>query len=203
MNRIYLFVAALALLLAPAAGALDGQRQGFFFQVGIGGGTTSADQKWTILDSDFELDDSGGSVALDLKIGYGITNKFLLSYSTNVGSADLKTIDGRITGSSKTKETASFGAGGVGVTYFLTEAAPSLFVDVTVGVSSWDDGDGNEFSGGGVAVGAGYEFRKNWTAEVDYIFGSPSDDKSLFGEKVLEAEVTGASLGITINHIWY
>jgi hypothetical protein len=152
MNRIYLFVAAFALLLAQSAGALDGQRQGFFYQVGVGGGTTSADQEWTVLDADFELDDS---------------------------------------------------AGGVGLTYFLKADAPSLFVDVAVGVSTWDDGDGNEFGGGGVAVGAGYEFKKNWTAEVDYSFGSPSDDKSLFGEKVLVAEVTGATLGVTINHIWY
>ena len=116
MNRIYLFVAAFALLLAQTAGALDGLRQGFFYQVGIGGGTTSADQQWTLLDTDFELDDSAGGIALDLKIGYGITNKLLLSYSINFGSADLETIDGQITGSSTSKVTASFGAGGVGLT---------------------------------------------------------------------------------------
>ncbi len=203
MSRIRVLMAALTLLLVQTAGALDGRRQGFFYQVGIGGGTTSADQEWTVLDTDFELDDSAGGIALDLKIGYGITSKLLLSYSINVGSADLETIDGQITGFSKSKETASFGAGGVGLTYFVKDAAPSLFVDLAIGVSTWDDGDGNEFSGGGASVGAGYEFKKNWTAEVDYSFGSPSDDKSLFGEKVLEAEVTGASLGVTINHIWY
>ena len=107
----------------------------------------------------------------------------MLSYSINVGGAGLETIDGQITGfAKKTKEPSSFGVGGVGLTYFLTEDAPSLFVDL---------------------AGAGYEFKKNWTAEVDYSFGSPSDDESLFGEKFLEAEVTGATLGVTINHIWY
>ena len=135
MNRIYSLVAALILLLVKTAGALDGRRQGFFYQVGIGGGTTSADQEWTVLDTDFELDDSAGGIALDLKIGYGITSKLLLSYSINVGSADLETIDGQITGFSKSKETASFGAGGVGLTYFVKDAAPSLFVDLAVGVS--------------------------------------------------------------------
>ena len=203
MNRIYLIMAALALCLAQTVEALDGQRQGFFYQVGIGGGSTSADQTWTVLTEDFELDDSAGGVTLDLKVGYGITNMLLLSYTINVGSADLKTIDGRITGFSTSKETASFGAGGVGLTYFLRDSAPSLFVDLAVGVSTWDDGNGNEFSGGGASVGGGYEFKKNWTAEVDYSFGSSSDDKSLFGEKVLEAEVSGSTLGLTINHIWY
>ena len=46
MNRIYLFVAAFCIVCwHKTAGALDGQRQGFFYQVGIGGGTTSADQE--------------------------------------------------------------------------------------------------------------------------------------------------------------
>ena len=203
MNRIFVFAAALTVLLSQSAGALDGRRQGFFAELGIGGGYVAADQEWLVLGEKFTLDDSAGGGAFGFKIGYGLSNKLLLSYAGNVGTADFETIDGQITGLFNKKKTAAFGSFGLGLTYFMKEAAPSLFVDLTLGISTWDDGDGSDFGGGGANVGLGYEFKKNWTLEADYSFGKPNDEESLFGEKILDAEVTGFALGIPVNHIWY
>ncbi len=203
MNRTCLAVIAVAIFTAQSAAALDGKRKGFFAQLGLGGGYVAANQEWFVLVDKFTLDESAGAGAFGFKIGYGISNRLLLSYAGNVGSADLETMEGQITGLSTKKKTASFGVGGLGLTYFLKEEAPSLFADLTLGMSTWDDGDGADFTGSGVNVGIGYEFKKNWTLEADFSIGKPSDQESLFGEKVLDAEVTGSTLGITVNHIWY
>ena len=86
---------------------------------------------------------------------------------------------------------------GIGITYFLTDVAPFPFVDVTLGLSNWDD---IEIDGPGIAVGVGAEFRPNWTAAVDLGWGNPKEGPDIAG---IEWEVTGVTVGMHVSHIWY
>ena len=54
----------------------------------------------------------------------------------------------------------------------------------------------------GISVGGGYEFKPNWAAGVDLGWGKPSDDASLFGEKI-EVSSTNISVGLHVSHLWY
>ncbi len=186
--------------LATSAEAFDGSRKGFSLVFGLGGGSLSADQEWSLLGQKFALDNSANGATLNLKIGYGLSDQLLLSYSTTGTTASMETIDGLIAGSTDEQD-ANFTIGGIGLIYYFSAAARSPFIDIALGISSWDDSE-NSFSGGGASIGAGYEFKKNWTAEIDYGFGSPSDKEQVFGETV-SAEMTGATLAVTVNHIWY
>jgi hypothetical protein len=198
-TRLLLTLIALGALTAPAA-AFDGHRKGFFLAVGLGGGPLSSDQEWSLLGEQFALDQSASGATLNLKIGYGLSDQLLLSYSTTGTTASMETIDGQIAGTPDEQD-ANFTIGGFGLTYYFSAAAPSPFVDLTLGVSSWDDGE-SSFSGGGASIGAGLEFKKNWTAEFDFSFGAPSDKERVFGE-IVSADMTGTSFAFTLNHIWY
>ena len=145
-TRLLLTLIALGALTAPAA-AFDGHRKGFFLAVGLGGGPLSSDQEWSLLGEQFALDQSASGATLNLKIGYGLSDQLLLSYSTTGTTASMETIDGQIAGTPDEQD-ANFTIGGFGLTYYFSAAAPSPFVDLTLGVSSRDDGE-SSFSGGG------------------------------------------------------
>jgi hypothetical protein len=184
-----------ALMALPGeSAAFDGNRKGFLLDLGLGGGYQSTSQEWDILGETLETDDSLGGLALNFKIGYGFNNRLLLTYTSNGVSGSAKDAAGD-------SYTSTFSVGGIGLTYFLKDSAPSLFFDTTLGLSSWDNGEGG-LSGGGLSVGAGYEFKKNWLVSADFGFGAPSDEQELFGD-VIKVESTGVTFGVNVSHTWY
>jgi hypothetical protein len=184
-----------ALVALPAESAVfDGNRKGFLLDLGLGGGFQSTSQEWDLFGETLETDDSGGGVAVNFKIGYGFNNKLILTYTSNGVSSSSEDAVGD-------SYTSTFSVGGIGLTYFLKESAPSLFFDATLGFSSWDNGEGG-LSGGGFAAGAGYEFRKNWLVSADLGFGAPSDEQELFGDTI-KVDSTGLTIGVNVSHIWY
>jgi hypothetical protein len=192
----------LVALLPTPSPAFNGHRQGFFLGFGLGPGYHSIDQEWTIIDARYEQDDSGPAFATGIRLGYGFSDQLILSLSITGTSAQANNIDSRILGAPVEENNADFDVSGLGVTYFLRPEAPSLFFGATFGAAHWDDGAGNEFDDIGLAVGVGYELKKNWTIEMDIGWGTPGEEATVLNETI-KTEIKGASFGVLFSHIWY
>ncbi len=198
----------LGLLIVGCSG-----RRGPFIELGVGMTPVIADEEWTARTYDAGFfsgplleqthhDAIAATVfpAGNLKIGWGFTEQLLVSQSIQV---------------SKLTTT------GIGITVFQKKTAPSLFFDITLPVSFYFPNFSDEVSqfvdGYGASVSVGYEFKKNWTVQGDFSFGTHDfyvTDQDL-GEGILllfgvntgytayEGETTGYSLGFKINYIWY
>ena len=74
--------------------------------------------------------------------------------------------------------TAASGVGGLGVTYYFNSLAPSAYyVDAGIGLATWtypffdQEGAGATY-GPGLLLGAGKEFARHWTMDVDVFWGN-------------------------------
>ncbi len=200
MRRTILPIALLlsAVAWTDPAQAFDGSRKGFTLEIGLGGGFQSASQEHSFLNETEEVDASGPAFVTNVKIGYGFNEQLIVAWTDNLGISSGESI------LTNKDESLALSVGGIGLTYFFNADGPSPFIDVTIGVSAWDDGnDGNRMSGMGISVGGGYEFKPNWAAGVDLGWGNPSDDVSLFSEKISEVSSTNISVGLHVSHLWY
>jgi len=197
MRRTILPIALLlsAVAWTDPAQAFDGNRKGFTLEFGLGGGFQSASQEFSFLGETEKVDASGPAFATNFKIGYGFNEQLIVSWTDNLGISSGESI------MTNKDEPLALSVGGIGLTYFFNADGPSPFIDVTIGVSVWDDGN-DDMSGMGISVGGGYEFKPNWAAGVDLGWGNPSDDASLLGEKI-EVSSTNISVGLHVSHLWY
>ena len=197
MRRTILPIALLLIVVAwtDPAQAFDGSRKGFTLEIGLGGGFQSASQEFSFLGETEEVDASGPAFGTNFKIGYGFNEQLIVTWTSNLGTSSGESI------MTNEDESLTLSVGGIGLTYFFNADGPSPFVDVTIGVSGWDDGN-DGMSGMGISVGGGYEFKPNWAAGVDLGWGNPSDDASLLGEKI-EVSSTNISVGLHVSHLWY
>ncbi len=151
--KALLLTLALLLLVAPlTASAFDGERKGFMLNLGLGFGQGKAS------DSSYTADGTG--FATDFKIGGGPSNQFLVYYTNRVL---WYTPDGA-------QSTWYNGMSAAGVSYFLEPTAPSFFFSGALGIGVWSYNDNfdNE-TGFGFTIGAGYEFARNFIAEITYM----------------------------------
>ncbi len=200
MRRTILPIALLlsAVAWTDPAQAFDGSRKGFTLEIGLGGGFQSASQEFSFLGETEKVDASGPAFATNFKIGYGFNEQLIVAWTDNLGISSGESI------LTNKDESLALSVGGIGLTYFFNADGPSPFIDVTIGVSAWDDGnDDNRMSGMGISVGGGYEFKPNWAAGVDLGWGNPSHDVSLFSEKISEVSSTNISVGLHVSHLWY
>lgn len=187
-------------MLSSTAHAFDGKRKGFIFQLGIGSGFQRSTQEFSGFGDRRKIDSDSGAFASDFKIGYGLSDQLLLTYTANASWANGRSVlSGR-------DVALAHSTGGMGLTYFLTAETPALFVDFTVGRALWawlDDPDHDAIAGFGLAAGVGYEFRKNWAVALDLSWGNPSDnDGRYFGHRA-NVETSASTVGVTVSHLWY
>jgi hypothetical protein len=164
-----------SLLIAPTElHAGGGDRAGQFASLGIGGGATLYNRTFTDLQfPDLKLEEtktkSGGGIALDFKLGGGlsrVTWLYFASRSTRFGS-----------------HSSSLMA--LGVTRFLGRSAPSLYMSGLFGIAQWFEHgvttpfqaifSGADGTGMGVGVGIGYEFVRHLSLEATVTFAQPND----------------------------
>lgn len=154
-------VAIAAVIVLSSNAAADDKRQGIVIGGGVGPGVASL----SFPDADRQ---NYIGVATDITLGYGLSSQLLVYAMSRIVWFDL---DGQLTFS----ETA-----GLGVSYFLSDSAPSLFVAAGVGaavfVQPGSDTD-NQIGIGGL-VGIGYEFKRHWLVEVDVAYNKPDDFSS-------------------------
>ena len=181
-TKTLLLVVALFLLLAPfQASAIDGQRQGFMLNLGIGFGQG----KYSSGDRNYDATGFG----TDFKIGGGLRNNKVLIYYTNRAlwySPDSG--GGRINGMSA-----------AGVSYFLSPQAPSFFFSGALGLGvSRNNDTSTARSGFGFTIGAGYEFAQHFTAELTYMGTDLSGDSDPGG-----SDLSASSIMLTLNWLGY
>ena len=180
--KTLLLVIALFLLLAPfQASAIDGQRKGFMLNVGVGLG------QGEYTGGDISYDAIG--FGTDFKIGGGLgNNKVLIYYSNRALWYSPDTGGGRTNGMSA-----------AGVSYFLSPQAPSFIFSGALGrgVSRHSDTSTSR-SGFGFTIGAGYEFVRNFTAELTYMGADLGEDSGPGG-----SSLSASSIMLTLNWLGY
>ena len=229
-TNVYILVVLIILtqLLTGCSGRLTefSGRRGPFIELGGGVAVSRLNEDWTatkyeedesflnrvffprqnILDQTHQDGMVGNlSPAGNIKIGWGLTEQFLISQSFQLSKISIS---------------------GVGVTFFQKKAAPSLFYHIAFQRSSYTLSTPSfafaaqsapSVDGSGVNIGVGYEFVKNWNAQVDFSFGTYEFDTSdrdvediLFGPlgfseeyTVYIGETTKFALGFRINYMWY
>ena len=190
-------------------------RQGLFLQGGGGLTAIHYTEDWQIgsgiTSKSFERSgfERGGSG--HFRVGWGLTKQLLISVC---------------------RETQKLATNGLGITFFRKPMAPSLFADVVFNDSKYGS-QSRKFEGNGFRAGIGYEFRRNWTIQVNFSHGkhnyfrnpgagawSLDDVLGVFSPDLYSDEtgsgkqpvtvrqkeaITSAvnSLGFTVNYIWY
>lgn len=200
MKRVIAIAIVTSMLgaLAPAARAFDNERRGFVIGIGLGLGATHyrqvaveqggsgvvvAERDWT----------QSFSFPIDFKIGWGATEKLLVTYSSRVAWLS-------VTSALNTKNTINSAIHGVGVTYYFKPEGPSWFVSGVVGVSTWATtlSTDPEFKGPGFQVGVGWEFQPHFALEATVSYGEA--DERVYG---FDAGTDAASLLVTIGALAY
>jgi hypothetical protein len=174
-------------LWAPSAA--HAQRDGFVIGFGLGVGNTSLS-----IEGD---DERVGRTSLmtDFRIGYAPTNRAMLYWSSDVSWF-------RLTGDFDDAVVIS-GTGGLGVTYFIGNAAPSPYVNATLGFNSFnyigiEGAETNQWFGPGAAVGGGFEFARHWLLDGKVLLGRPR--YSEFGDT---ETLRVRTFKVTLNYLHY
>ena len=189
ITRSQLAILIVSLLLAPLSIGCSG-RQGPFLEVGGGIGPVYADQHW------FHWSIGSGArrrertviaspLAGSLKLGYGITQRLVVSQSFNV---------------------SKLSSMGLGLTAFHRTSAPSLFLDMTLGSSYYWPTEfpvsDAIFQGPGGAVGIGYEFREHLAVKAQASWGTHDYDKDTPTVSA-EGESSSYALAILFSYLLY
>ena len=233
--------------------AFDGERKGFVLGFGIGSGflTASGDVKldgsnglrvidrFIVPQLDESFSDTDVIFATDFKIGMGVSDRLLIYYSVRaswikinavnfsverdtIPEGQLARVDSLIL--DPEPRTVANAVAGIGVSYYLKPAPPSIYITGSVGVSSWTspfDGDdwlepiethARTWFGFGATAGVGYELTKRWALEATAIWSNPGKTGGSFdtnGDGVADLEL-GLDVGrntfgvmITVNGIAY
>jgi hypothetical protein len=185
-----LIVLALMVSWTIQAQAFDDSRKGFMLGLGAGFGQA----KWTI-----EASSGGASAsasvdwtgfATDFKIGGGVSNNLMIYWSSR------QVFFKEVPSNSQEESLFAQGIGGLGVSYFLNPYEPGFYINAVIGMGMLMDMEGSDSeSGGGFAIGGGYEFSPHWGAEVTFM--------SATLEEVLGAEFKISNIMFTISWIGY
>lgn len=191
MGRTNGYILILLLFLALLAVGCGGTRQGGFIKLDGGVGAVAASEQWEVIKykawspspirqvlnlgtlppetrkvigrTSYSETVVERGPAVNFKVGYGISEKFLVSYS-------LKGLY-----SFKRRKLTS---GMMGITYFVKKTVPSLFFDIVLPMSEYDFSEiSDSVLGPGASVGVGYEFRKHWAVQMDFGFGVHNADR--------------------------
>jgi hypothetical protein len=192
-----LLVLCLALIAAAVpAHAFDSRHKGFLFGVGLGGGGTFFNSKSVIHDlyaydslyyyREFHSQGSAGAVGTDFRVGWGVTDRLLIHY------------DNRVSWFTNEGATIASGLTNLRLSYFVS---PKVYVTVGPGIASWsfpfESGVGG-YTGGGVLVGSGWEFRPHWLLEGTFMSGKPTEEALEY-----KTDTNTSSILLTIDHLWY
>ena len=130
----------------------------------------------------------------DFKIGYAPSEQLEIFYASKVSWFK---VDYGVD-----KATVSTGVGGLGCSYSLKTLAPTWFLAGGLGFSGWsypfEDPAPDPMQGAGIYGGAGYEFNRHLTLEMDLMYGNPNH--SYGGDKVTAKPF---SVKFTINALAY
>lgn len=158
-----LILIAISILCSTSVYAFDGERKGFIIGGGLGVGyllnTTSPG---------FSSDtDSRVVFHINFKIGYAPSNTLEIFYSSRVswwGQSD---------------RTFSVGLLAAAFTLYLDNTSETgWFVSGGIGLVPSGRGRSTDFFGFGLFVGAGYEFSRHWTVQVDLLYSTITGDYS-------------------------
>ena len=170
-----LILIAITILCSTSLYAFDGERKGFILGGGLGVGYLSNTTSWDFSYDTDSRTDSKVVFQTNIKIGYAPSNILEIFYS------------GRISWWGQTHSLFLLGLGAVAFTlYFDNISETGWFVSGGIGLSSLDELElrttSDSGSGFGLFGGAGYEFSRHWTVEVDLhysaVTGSHNDTDS-------------------------
>ncbi len=175
---------ACLVFISQVAHALDGNRQGLI--VGLGVGYHNLDME-PYYDGTKLGSSSEKGLATSFKIGSGLSNQLAVYYVRNASWFD--------TGGT----TFIIGISGVGGTYYLSPAAPSVYFLAAYGIGDMSAPFENvePDTGSAVMLGGGYEIDKHRNLEVTFLNTDlESSDNSLF-------TLQSSSVQFTFNYLWY
>lgn len=202
----WIFVSFILISVNTSVYGFDGNREGFILGIGIGPGYTSYRETITsehlVFPNEFVSERNRQNklgIATDFKIGYAPSN-FLAIYYTNKVSwfgHKYSEIIADYHGLHFEKEyiekwTVAYAITGIGVTYYFSPTAPSLFLSGALGYSSWffpsvevnseeffeqENPFQNSRFGLGLAIGVGYEYSRHSNLEFGLCWGIPKYSK--------------------------
>lgn len=187
----------LVLGTVSAAHAFDGKRKGFVLGYGLGMGAADFSIDYSYRGVSGSIDDSEFGFADQLRIGHGFNERFVL-YLGGIG-VRTSTISTVITG---------FGAN-----YYYSDGTPGAyltaiagFIYVTAELEVFRGSNGH--FGGGVAAGAGWEFKAHWSLEAVLGWGRASRDEvdtylNLFNQDGPAIDTDLWFLLLTVNGLAY
>ncbi|MGE5175372.1 MAG: hypothetical protein ACM3JJ_03275 [Hyphomicrobiales bacterium] len=194
---ILLTLAAVA--TAGPAAAFDGQRRGFALEVGLGGGAIPAETLYPRGGYQDEVYRERSSLWTRFRAGVGLGDRWLLHYVNDVGwtKTDLQFDRNVLYATTST---------GLGVTYFLRSAAPSLGFETGLGLSTsgaFQSGGGYFHRGSGPAlwIGPAYEFAPGWIARATVGWAGVAEHWLYFGTEPDPNQTT--AVGLTVGRAWY
>ncbi|MGI9175068.1 MAG: hypothetical protein ACR2GR_07105 [Rhodothermales bacterium] len=162
------------------------QRKGFILGFGIGPGQTYINQAQNGLGLNSNYARMKLALATDFKIGYAPSEHLALHWFSNttwLRASDVNFFDRDSGGLIEERQSviALSGVAGLGVTYFDGPAPSAYYVEAGIGASTWAypffdrEGEGATY-GFGLLLGAGKEFARHWTMDVDVFWGRSTDD---------------------------
>lgn len=146
----WLFFAHSSLTNVSSASAFDNNRQGFVLGFGVGLGAMEVDSET----------ESFLGLQTDLKIGGGVSNQLLVHYT------------GKQFWFNDDDFFFTLANPMIGLTYYVLETSPSVFITGGVGLSlvgAFSDNAAGAGAGLGFFAGVGYEFHPKWNLELDVI----------------------------------
>lgn len=194
--RVLSLTIVILMLMAITALAFDGQRKGFILGGGLGFGMTSYTQSLKqggiSITSDRE---NKGAFNTDFRIGYAPSEQVAIYYVSKVAWFS-------ITNAYDDKVTIASGAGGLGCTYYLKTITPTWFLTGGIALASWslpfEDNAPDPWQGLGLYGGAGYEFARHLSLELDLVYGKPDTQ-----EHGVTASANTLSVMFTFNALAY
>jgi len=193
MKLLSCCLVTMGLLSTPVANAFDNERRGFVIGLGAGLHTLDIDYKYS---GELLASQSEKGIATSFKIGFGVTNQFLVYYVRKASWFNAPVFDGV----SVSDTTIISGISGIGVSYYLSGSAPSAYFlgafgigDLSAPFESAIETD----TGSAYMFGAGYEVSEHVQFEATILKTNiDSKDDANF---VLES----SSIQFTANYLWY
>ena len=184
MSKFPILILCIVFLLLPTQSfALDGDRKGFIFGLGLGaqGTVYSSSASASGIKDSFGYSGNHGTdfmagLSSDVKIGWGITSDYEIHYFNKAAWNTLK--------NSENDYLANFnGVSGFGGTFFIpfgmsTTWPSAPFLSLGYGNAFWaapQKALSLPFEGNGYYIGIGYEFTQHVRLELDFMSGSASE----------------------------
>ncbi|MFH0976350.1 MAG: hypothetical protein V1874_11270 [Spirochaetota bacterium] len=195
INKIItiLFI-TLFFLKAQSAYAFNGFREGFILGGAVGGGLMRYDRDTKDRHTETANARYAKAFALDIMIGYGLTNKFLIYYNNKELWISSKKLSG---------EKAVFvnSMGPLGISYYFNDGSPSFFLSLGAGFAHFyapfEKGQELDY-GHGLYAGAGYEFSGHYGLNINYMF-----TKTRLEEDGTKTRTNSHSVFLTFSAICY